>query len=778
MRIGASAALLLVTVAGSGNAAVPTFTLELPSGPLSSAISVLAAKTGASIGSPEPALLARILPMVHARGSVADLVDLLAKRAGLRAKPLGGDRWIILRAPVARSAAPARIADADDHPIVVEAAKQAEHLADLPAELIQISGAGLAADGGDADTRALAARIPSLASTDWGAGNDKLFLRGIADSSFTGASPALVGQYWEDMRLTFSAPDPDLRLYDVASVELLEGPQGTLYGAGALGGLIRVQPNPPSLSRTEGWIAAGVAPTAHGGTGGDAEAMLNLPLADDRLGLRVVGYDATEAGYIDNSYSGSANVNRTRTYGGRATLRWRVAGDWTVDFGAIGQRIRNRDTPYADADAPPLTRSSRFPQPSHNNLLSGRVVIGGTLGGATLRSTTGIVEQSFGERYEVLQPFNSLLYDGRDRSRLISHETRLSGRSASRNWVIGFGLLSNMDLEDRSYGRGATPPPLATIDNHAREIVGYGELTQSLLPGLSATAGVRVSSDHDAATATDLASPFVSLLRVPTPAPTHISNSQWTALPSAALLYRPGDAITLFLRYGSGYRPGGLAAGDTVEQFRGDRLDSLEAGIRRGTPGSDRFTFALTAVSTRWRHIQADLLDGIGLPYVANIGNGVVDSLDGNVGLRIGAGWQIDAAGLLTHNRLHPNATLAANGDASRLPNVVHESFAVSLDHSATLFGRPWHEDIRLQHIGRSLFGIGPQLAVPQGDYTTLAMGTTLRLDRIDLQFDATNLLDSRHNAFAAGTPFAGLVSQQITPLRPRTLRIGCRYDF
>jgi outer membrane receptor protein involved in Fe transport len=72
-----------------------------------------------------------------------------------------------------------------------------------------------------------------LFSTQLGPGRNKLFIRGVADSSFTGPTQATVGQYLGDVRLNYNAPDPDLNLYDIARVEVVEGPQGTLYGAGS-----------------------------------------------------------------------------------------------------------------------------------------------------------------------------------------------------------------------------------------------------------------------------------------------------------------------------------------------------------------------------------------------------------------------------------------------------------------------------------------------------------------------------------------------------------------
>lgn len=109
--------------------------------------------------------------------------------------------------------------------------------------------------------------MTAVASTYLGAGRNKLFIRGIADSSFTGPTCATVGQYFGDLRLSYNAPDPDLRLADLAAVEVLEGPQGTLYGAGSLGGLIRLVPNAPDPTRFSGSAMLGGSATTHGAPG-------------------------------------------------------------------------------------------------------------------------------------------------------------------------------------------------------------------------------------------------------------------------------------------------------------------------------------------------------------------------------------------------------------------------------------------------------------------------------------------------------------------------------
>jgi outer membrane receptor protein involved in Fe transport len=189
-----------------------------------------------SIGTPEPRLLDIQLPALHVHGSPERVIDSLARQAGVKARRMIAGSWQLSSSPLPREPTgpslepiPAMIA------IIVEGTKRAQPLSDDPSEIYRISG-DLERFGRIPDTRAIGNLVPTLVSTDWGDGHDKLFLRGVADSSFPGSSPSLVGQYLGDLRLNYDAPDPDLRLYDMASVEVMEGPQGTLYGAGALGG--------------------------------------------------------------------------------------------------------------------------------------------------------------------------------------------------------------------------------------------------------------------------------------------------------------------------------------------------------------------------------------------------------------------------------------------------------------------------------------------------------------------------------------------------------------
>ena len=748
--------------------------LDLPPGPLATAVMTLASMAHANIGSQDPGILAIPIPAEHMSGSLASMLDRLARQSHTRLVRLPS-AWQFVRADAPRHVAAPKPAPVPDAPIIVRASKRNALLRDEPVEVVHLTGLERDDFGAAPDTGTLLGQVPTLVSTHWGNGQDKLFLRGVADSSFAGPSPALVGQYVGDQRLTFSAPDPDLRLYDVASVEILEGPQGTLYGDGALGGLVRIEPNPPELDRWRGSAWAGVAATSHGGAGGDGGAVVNLPVVRDKLGLRLLGYDSLDAGYINDSERGLRDVNAVHTWGGRADLRARVADGWTVDAGGIVQHIDNRDAPYADAGAPLLTRSSDVAQPSYNHILTASVVIDGDVAGLKLRSTSGFVRNDFGQKFEELTIATNYHFEAVNQSYLISHETSLSKSSNWGGWVIGLSYISGINDNNIGLGILESPAQIEFIRNKSTDITVYGEIERKIFGKLSGTVGARYSIFSLSGEAIDLQAPFHILVAQPR----YATSTERALLPSAALSYAFGGGATLFARYGQGFRPGGLTAGQDLQHFEADSIHTFEFGMRRGVAKVDTFAVSATASTSRWRNVQADLLNGQGLPYIANIGNGQLINLNATFTLRVRQGWSLGASGFVAHSHLSPTPNLAVQGDASALPNVVHDGETLSLDHWGRFAAdRDWRLGLRVQHVGHSIFGVGPALAVPQGDYTTLAAGGSVRFAPCDVLVDASNLLDNHHNAFAAGTPLAGLVRQQITPLRPRTIRFGVQRAF
>ena len=132
--------------------------------------------------------------------------------------------------------------------------------------------------------------------------------------------------YLDEQPITQSGQNPDPRLIDIERLEALRGPQGTLYGASSQSGTLRVITNKPDPSEFDAWVDGQVSSIQDGGTGYDVSAMVNVPLIADRLALRLVGFTAEDAGFIDNVLSDSprADVHRRHaTTGGRRRRQFR-----------------------------------------------------------------------------------------------------------------------------------------------------------------------------------------------------------------------------------------------------------------------------------------------------------------------------------------------------------------------------------------------------------------------------------------------------------------------
>ena len=157
------------------------------------------------------------------------------------------------------------------------------------------------------------------------------FLRGLTDSIVPGLGESVVGVYLDDVRIGDDEPDPDLELVDVDRIEVLNGPQGTLYGSGSLGGLVRIVTHQPDMDQFGGAASASIAQTKYGGLSNSLDGMVNLPLPDDNAAIRVVGYERRDAGYIDQTRLGISK--REHNVG-----CWRPRG---VAMGAEGRMVRD-----------------------------------------------------------------------------------------------------------------------------------------------------------------------------------------------------------------------------------------------------------------------------------------------------------------------------------------------------------------------------------------------------------------------------------------------------
>ena len=793
---------------------------DVPKGSLSTVLPVMSRQAGVSISVTDAKLWhARVKP-VRGRMSVEQAINRLLGGTDARAVRVSATSWRIERRPaatrVARRAAPhavpqprARepshdyVAGTQDE-IIVTASKADTPYSHFAGVVTQLGGDDLAF-GGERGMESILSRTATVSSTHLGSGRNKLFIRGIADSSFTGPTQSTVGQYLGDIRLSYNAPDPDLRLYDIDNVEILEGPQGTLYGAGSLGGIIRMVPKAPDPRAMSIQAIAGVSLTQHGDPGGDIAAIANLPVGNDGHALRLVGYMLTDGGYIDNPLRGQNDVNRVHVRGGRATFRLEPGNGWTVDLGGVYQAVTSDDAQYADRDAPPLTRRSMVAQNASARYALGTLVVMKRWDDLFFQSSNAIIDHRLFERFDAslparqpgnagvtagnvdverlfapvpVVPLNDIprVLDQRNATRMLVSENRLSRPyHDGLGWVAGLVFTRNQARQNREYLYGPLSTALPGVTNRVSEITGYAEATAEILPDLIASGGLRLSHMRLGGAAQDVAFALAQAGRATT-----ASRHETDLLPSLSLLATPIDNVRVYARYQEGFRPGGLAVdGNFVRRFRNDRVQTWEAGVRLGDRSRSLFDASVAVSHSRWRNIQADFIDSNGFPTTANIGDGRITSLSGALAMRPSDALTLELGAVYNHSRVDDLAIeilpvfAAAPERLGRIPNVASHAMRGSVNY-ATMVG---DQDFRINgwanYVGPSRLGIGPVLGESQGDYVDTGLAMRIGSERRGLSLTVTNLFDSRGNRFSLGTPYVEGNAGFMTPLRPRTIRIA-----
>jgi iron complex outermembrane receptor protein len=257
--------------------------------------------------------------------------------------------------------------------IIVTAQKREENLQSVPISIQALSTKKLD-QLGISDFNEYTKQLASVSFQTIQPGSTTVYMRGVAsggDGNHSGSLPS-VGVYLDEQPVTTIGGTLDVHVYDVARIESLAGPQGTLYGASSQAGTIRIISNKPDLTKFEGRVDAEVNAIAHGGVGGTLEGMINTPLSDSAA-LRVVGWYQHDAGFIDNvaasrTFLGPAitndegtvltgnepgisvnnnayvrnNINRRDVYGGRAALKIELDDSWTVTPSVLAQKSKNQ----------------------------------------------------------------------------------------------------------------------------------------------------------------------------------------------------------------------------------------------------------------------------------------------------------------------------------------------------------------------------------------------------------------------------------------------------
>jgi outer membrane receptor protein involved in Fe transport len=212
----------------------------------------------------------------------------------------------------------------------------------------------------------LAKFSPSLSITESAPGQNKFDMRGLSTGGYAESDTSdrsLVAVYLDDTPISVQGQTPDLRIYDLDRVEILRGPQGTLYGAGSMAGTIRFITAKPSATSVFGTLEVTGADTEHGNLSDSFRGMVNVPLIADKLALRATVYQGEDGGFIDNiggRNKQDANLNRSTQ--ARIALRWTPTEKLTADFSYTYEKSRAYGLNSVFTGLAPYTISTNGPE--------------------------------------------------------------------------------------------------------------------------------------------------------------------------------------------------------------------------------------------------------------------------------------------------------------------------------------------------------------------------------------------------------------------------------
>lgn len=758
--------------------------LDIPSGTLGQSLAELSGRTGSSIGSVNINLQRYRVSRLRGRFTLRQALRRLLRDTDLTYVMPSSQTIRIVRkrrSPRETEArtkqSPTAVASPPVKPqvIIVTASKTDALVDDFhgSAQVVDVASSGVLVQSGGLE--GLLSTLPTTAQTNLGSGRNKLFLRGIADSSLIGTTQSTVGLYLDEARLSYSGPNPDLRTYDQRRIEILEGPQGTLFGAGTIGGIVKIVTNKPDSDATLGAVWAGIGMTQGGEASYDAAAMINLPLSE-KWALRTLGYYQRNGGYIDDASRSLDDVNRNEILGGRLALRYLPGDDWTFDFNLLHQSNQTADGQYAERNLSERARASQVSQPFEADVTGASFTIAKQWDEIELISSFGYFDLKNESTYDstVLSDDRSpMVFNEQIRSKLFTHETRArwSGDNG-HSVVIGTSYLDNIDRVDLKMGLPEDPEPISTTDNGNIEAAIFGEGSYQIFEQFSVNIGGRITYSRS------IAEVIIEDGQEIGP-----SRQTFSFLPKISLGWTPDSNGLIYATYQEGFRSGGISVGlganNPVTEFASDTIETFEAGVKIGRRGSSPFRANIAFFYSNWNDIQADLIDQSGFPRTTNIGDGRV------YGVSLTADWMLsDRFSLYARYFANESELIAAadgfvTGDEQSLPNIAEMGASGGVRWSM-LFSDERKIDINgdVKFVGASQLGIDPFLSIEQGDYVLINGSAEYKTRQWSAFLALENIFNSSANTFSLGNPFTVANGLQITPLRPRNLKLGVKIDF
>lgn len=705
----------------------------------------------------------------------------------------------------------------DEAEIVVTAQKRSERLIDVPAA-ISVIGARQLENSKASQLTDIAAYVPGLQVDSGGTpGQTTISLRGIAPLD----ANATVGTYIDEAPVGSSSLyargagfAADLLPYDVERIEVLKGPQGTLYGASSIGGLLKYVTKSPDLNDVEVRMGADLfSISGSDGVGYSGRAGINLPIVSDVLAVRgSYAYQHTP-GYIDNVVTGRKDVNTYSQQSARLSLLWQASETLSLKLAGMWQSVDATESgkissPIPDGFAastqqiPPLvsrgglTNNNRIPESFETNLyyltatLDWDVNFANLVAASSYAHTKTALRSDASDLYGALfpefgQPAGLARLDVGINLDKFTQELRLTSPGGSAlKWMLG-GFYTyekssnkqNVTALDRNAGPVPALEPFAAAElpTTYREYAVFGELRYTFADALELSGGLRWARNDQSF------HQITGGLLLPTAnLPGKSAEDVWTY--SASGRYKIDRRASVYVRVASGYRPGGpnVAFPDVPPMVSSDTLVNYEIGAKAELmDGALSLEGALFLMD--WNKIQLNVSRN-GITFSDNGGKARSKGFELSAVIRPTPGLSIGLIAAYTDARLREDASPVDGLKGARLPLVPQFSSSVALNYE-THVGGSWKGsaglNMRFVSDRYSEVDSAPNsIKVP--DYVAFDANLGLNNGRWGLRLFAKNLTDSR-GILSASMVTSGLgerVQVGSFPIQPRTIGIAADINF
>lgn len=702
--------------------------------------------------------------------------------------------------------------------IVVTAQKREQRLIDVPQSVSVVSGEALeniqATNFSD-----YLKLIPGLQLTQTTPGFGRLVLRGVN----TGGVASTVAVYQDET--TFGSSSGlvngailagDFDTFDVERIEVLRGPQGTIYGASSMGGVLKYVTRKPELGAFELRARGSVEATKGGDESYLGSAVVNVPLGD-ALAFRASGFYRDFGGFIDSIGTGSSdvesNINSSKSYGGRASVLFKPSDSFSIQLAAYLQNLKTDASGSVDSDPTTgrtlygrLSQSQFVPEFTDVRYRVYSAVADADLGFANLVSATSYSTLSQSFRGDLTTQFGGLIeaifgtpndfFQGQlTRVRRFAQEVRLqSPENDSFEWLVGGYYTREKGVIDQTFNAvqpGTLTPvaglPLlgvATINSRYREVAGFANATIHLGERFDLTFGGRYSDNKQSAVQVSDG----VLAGGPNVLPVARSSEDVFTF-SVAPKFEISDQASIYARVAKGFRPGGpniLAPGAPADlgTYSSDSLISYEFGVKAETVDRS-FSIDIAAFHIDWKDIQVfGQVNNFGINF--NGGKAKSEGLEFTTTLRPTQGLSFSLNGAYTNAKLKDDTPPQVGGlSGDRLPYTPKYSIGANADYEWELGGET------TAYVGASIRSLSKQPAAYDfafrsangrqrylPAYEVVDLRAAVDFGQYSLELYAKNLTDSEGKTSLEAPANIPLGAAGTGVIRPRTIGVTLTAGF